>query len=387
MGMYGGSVLAILFLTACLCGAPPAPRDTTPTFSGQNNLVLLPFHVTRGKEYVEWLKPEQVVLLEDGKPRPFTIFEDQTQGPRTPVELVLLFDTTVKKMSMFWDPNLIYTFAQARNEVMSRAILGEGADLRISMYRFEDRRLRRLCPPTKDPRELTEAFFALLSPMSPDEGISLSLPPNRKPLFPPGQKVYNSATGDPFYYKGWPLDAAIETLKALDDPHSAVRRACVIFSEGVGDSTTIPHDAAERALAAGVPVYPVVLNYGRWLDRKSARDGYMEERRSMSKEERIKNDHAAAVYVTPDLEKLVVDMDAFGKLGQMTGGNSLMNYDTLNADSLQEILRAVIGDAQSQYLVGFAPPSSPSSKQHKLEVRLAPKTSGTISSGKRTAIY
>jgi hypothetical protein len=179
----------------------------------------------------------------------------------------------------------------------------------------------------------------------------------------------------------------METLKSLDDPHSAVRRAFVIFSEGVGDSTTVPHDAAEGALAAGVPVYPVVLNYGQWLDRKSSRDGYLEERRSMSQEERIKNDHAAAVYITPDLEKLVVDMDAFGKLGQMTGGNSLMNYDKLNADSLQEILRAVIGDAQSQYLVGFVPPYSGSSKSHKLEVRLAAKTSGTISSGRRTAIY
>ena len=77
---------------------------------------------------------------------------------------------------MFWDPNLIYTFAQKRNEVMSRAILGEGADLRISIYSFQDHRLRRLCAPTKDPPELTEAFFGLLGPVSPEDGVSLSLP-------------------------------------------------------------------------------------------------------------------------------------------------------------------------------------------------------------------
>jgi VWFA-related protein len=381
--MFRGFILAAVLLTSC-----PSFAQDAPAFSGQTNLVLLPFHVTRGKEYVEGLKPEQVVLLEDGKPRPFAIFEDQTQSPRTPVELVLLFDTTTKPGSMFWDPSLLYTFAQTRNEMMSRAILGEGAELRVSIYRFQEQRLRRLCPPTKDPRELTEAFFGLLSPMEPDEGTALSVPANRKPLFAPGQKSFTSATGYPFYYRGRPLEAAMETLRALDEPHTAVRRALVIFSEGVGDTTSTPRDAAERALSVGVPVYPVVLNYGRWLDRKGWRDGYMEERRTMATpEERIKSDHAAAVYATPNLEKLVVDMDSFGKLGTMTGGNSLMNYDKLNAGSLQEILRAVIGDTQSQYLVGFVPPSSALPKPHKLEVRLAAKTTGTISSGKRTAIY
>jgi hypothetical protein len=167
-----------------------------------------------------------------------------------------------------------------------------------------------------------------------------------------------------------------------------VRRAFVIFSEGVGDTTTVPSDVAERALAAGVSVYPVVLDYHHWMVRKNDLETYLDERKKkIDDEAKRKDDRAAFLGLTPALQKLVLDMESFGKLGEMTGGNSLMNYDKVDSDTLQEILRAVIGDAQSQYLVGFVPPSSESPKQHKLEIRLAAKTSGTISSGKRTAIY
>jgi hypothetical protein len=43
--------------------------------------VLLSFHVRQGKHFVPDLKAGAVALLEDGKPRPFTIFDSAaTQG-------------------------------------------------------------------------------------------------------------------------------------------------------------------------------------------------------------------------------------------------------------------------------------------------------------------
>jgi hypothetical protein len=56
-----------------------APQEPPPvTFHAQTGLVLLSFHATHGKNYVTDLKPADVVLLEDGKPRGFTIFDSRT---------------------------------------------------------------------------------------------------------------------------------------------------------------------------------------------------------------------------------------------------------------------------------------------------------------------
>jgi len=50
------------------------PAPDVPVFRSQSHLVLLPFRVARGKNYVTNLKPSDVTLLEDGQPREFTIF-------------------------------------------------------------------------------------------------------------------------------------------------------------------------------------------------------------------------------------------------------------------------------------------------------------------------
>jgi hypothetical protein len=58
-------------------------------FHAQTRLVLLSFHVFHGKGYVTDLKPADIVLLEDGKPREFTIFDSPSAQGRMPLELVL----------------------------------------------------------------------------------------------------------------------------------------------------------------------------------------------------------------------------------------------------------------------------------------------------------
>jgi hypothetical protein len=87
----------VLNLTAILALGQQSPQDSSaPTFHSQSDLVMVPFHVTRSNLYVQDLKPGDVVLLEDGHSRDFSIFEGPDTQSRTPVELVLLFDTTIK---------------------------------------------------------------------------------------------------------------------------------------------------------------------------------------------------------------------------------------------------------------------------------------------------
>jgi hypothetical protein len=142
--------MALLVVVAALA-QNPAPV----TFQAQTRLVLLSFHATQGKNYVTDLKPSDVVLLEDGKPRDFTIFDSaQTQG-RMPLELVLLFDAN-PKIDYFWDPADVFRFIPKWDEAMSRAVLkSSGADVRISVYHCAGQSLYRLNPATTDPHQLS----------------------------------------------------------------------------------------------------------------------------------------------------------------------------------------------------------------------------------------
>jgi hypothetical protein len=82
----------LLLLALGVCQGQEAPPEPV-TFHAQTRLVLLSFHVTHGKNYATDLKPADVVLLEDGKPREFTIFDSPATLGRMPLELVILFDT------------------------------------------------------------------------------------------------------------------------------------------------------------------------------------------------------------------------------------------------------------------------------------------------------
>src|SRR5580704_13902376 len=102
------------------------PETGAVTFQAQTRLVLLSFHVTHGKEYLTDLKASDVVLLEDGKPREFTVFDSAATVGRMPLELVLLFDAN-PKIDYFWDPAEVFRFVPQWDEAMSRAILQRNA--------------------------------------------------------------------------------------------------------------------------------------------------------------------------------------------------------------------------------------------------------------------
>jgi hypothetical protein len=58
-----------------LAAAMPLAAQQTQIFRADTSLILVPFHVARGDAYVTSLKAEDIVLMEGGAPRKFSVFE------------------------------------------------------------------------------------------------------------------------------------------------------------------------------------------------------------------------------------------------------------------------------------------------------------------------
>src|SRR5579872_4551678 len=86
-----------------------AQDSAPPTFRSATNLVVVPFQVRRGQRSVSNLNPSEVMLLEDGVPRSFTIFE--ASPVHLTLDIVVMFDVTnrpahkpdQKGTAGFWD--------------------------------------------------------------------------------------------------------------------------------------------------------------------------------------------------------------------------------------------------------------------------------------------
>ena len=155
--------------------------------------------------------------------------------------------------------------------------------------------------------------------------------------------------------RGWPLEAAIGTLNDVAAAADRVARMLVVFSEGIGATTTIPEDVGNQALDLGIPIYPIATNY---------------------------QNHIRAAY-----PRNLFRMQQFIALGKMTGGRS-GEYQEIDAATLRDILDAVVDDGLAQYVVGFVPPSqNERPMEHKLEIRLVSKSGRTLEGGKRMATY
>jgi hypothetical protein len=134
-----------LFLALLLALSAAAPQEpSVVSFSAQTRLVLLSFHVRQGKNSVPDLKAGDVTLFEDGKPRPFTIFDSPATQGRMPLELVLLFDVN-PAIPYFWDPADVFRFIPRWEEGMSRQLLEkQDADVRMCVYATSGQKLYRL---------------------------------------------------------------------------------------------------------------------------------------------------------------------------------------------------------------------------------------------------
>ena len=352
-------MISRLFLGVLLATSVAAPQESAEvSFSAQTRLVLLSFHVRDGKQFVPDLRAGDVTLFEDGKPRAFTIFDSPATQGRIPLELVLLFDVN-PAIPYFWDPADVFRFTRRWEEGMTRQLLEkQDADVRICVYATAGKKLYRLTGATADARVVTRDLRGLLNRSFVTEAgadIPLTLPPKRATVgYGPFTEDYQTSYFLSNERRGWPMEAAIGVLNDVAAAQDQVSRVMVMFSEGIGATTSLPEDIGVHALDLGIPIYPVATNYKHHIHGGYPRNFWR--------------------------------MHQFEDLGELTGGRSV-EYASIDAPLLLQILDSFKADALAQYVIGFVPESNASSKRHSLEVRVAKKSSGLVEGGKRRAVY
>lgn len=84
-------------------------------------------------------------------------------------------------------------------------------------------------------------------------------------------------------------------------------------------------------------------------------------------------------FVTPDADTPGLVLSPRSEEYSMTGRET--------DDVLQRVKKHALARFSSNYTVGFIPTPSDSPRQHNLEVKLAAKSSGKVTEGKRSATY
>ena len=313
-----------------------AQETQTPVFQSESALALVRFHVERKHTFADDLKAEDVILLEDGRPRGFTVFEGSVS--RTiPIEMALLFDTSGSVNSEGLLDPLEY----------KAALLDKLPGVRLSVYSFNDK-LFRHCRPTRDGAELAAALGQVR------DSRSMAATVEKLPLTLPHGRKGGPAT--------WLFEAIMATARDAAADARPATRMLVVFSDGFPTTNTRPEDAAVALSELGMPVYPVILGHSHIAARK-----------------------AEGQLGWPQMAELF--MADFARLAELTGGRSF-DPPAIDVTIVRQILGAMAAQALSEYVVGFAPEASAGgARRHRLEVRVRSKEIGTVRGGVRMVVH
>jgi hypothetical protein len=414
-------VLAAMFAAGFACAQQASGASGVAAFHVETTLATVPFQVSRGGRFVTDLKAADVILLEDGKARGFTLF----QGPpdRSSAELALLFDTTTWPMGLGWNPKRIYDFISRWDEESSRQVLAGDIEFLASVYHFDGVQLERLCRSTRDPKEVANAIRKIVDSIhgeltaNQQRGIAnaLAASPNDKVLqqlsrtdfraaapngdnipldLPPGRDLVPPEGWPGTGHRGWPFEAALATL---GDAASASRNSyhiLVMFSPGIGGTTTSADDVATLAITLGIPIYPVAFRIARSGIFSSGRDGggRAEARERVSGPEEDFYELGAQTGGRAFEASLALAGDrTFGSVREASAAHDTGGSSDLTLKKVREILevakREGLARARSQFTVGFAADSSATPREHVLEVKLAAKSGPKLTGGKRRIVY
>jgi VWFA-related protein len=330
-----------LFARQTVAEAPAQmPEQAAPVFRSEATLGLVRFHVVRKHSYADDLKREDVILLEDGSPREFSVFEGGRSARRTiPVEMTLLFDTS----GSVTDAGLLDPLAY------QATLLDSLESVRLAVYGFNST-LTRYCGPTRDQAELAAALGRVRDPRSAAAGpqvksIPLQLPPGRKGV---------PAT--------WLFEAIMAAARDSAAEPGQATRMLVVFSDGFPTTNTRPEEAVAVLSELGIPLYPVLLGHADLAARKASQQlGW------------------------PEMAELY--MADFAGLAEPTGGRSF-DPPVINVAIVRQILAAMAGQVMCEYVVGFqAGQSSGAPRPHRLQVKLRSKELGTVRGGFRTVTH
>jgi len=332
-------LLAIVLLPSLLAA------QETPVFRSEASLALVRFHVVRKQTYVVDLKPEDIVLVEDGLPRRFTLFEGGQSARRTvPVDFTLLFDTSGSVRGRELLTPLVF----------KESLLDGLERVRIAVYGF-GKQVDRYTRPTRDFAQLQAAFSAIRKRGLPAETIALHLPPGRK--------------SDP-YGATWLFESIAATAA---DAEGGATRMLLVFSDGFGTTSAEPQDAAGICQELGVPVYPVVLGHA----------DLVAEARMMPLTGKSPQ---ATAYALKQIQQKEETIEKFASLGELTGGRSF-DPPEITLAVMRQVLAGMVAQVQTEYVVGFVPERGGAGRQHKLEIRLRSKDLGRVLGGTRTLVH
>jgi VWFA-related protein len=328
----------------------PVPDDL-PVFRAETALATVRFHVVSRKLYVIDLKPDQIELLEDGKPQRIALFEGgMTKNRRVPVEIVLVFDTSGSVMQ----EGLLDAVA------FKQELLDALPNAWLSVYRFETR-MRRLACRTRDPEELRKAF-AGLDKRSPG-GVVLKLEQHANE-----KDRKRGIGGSPIF------EAVMEAARDAASGPGEVSRLLLVFSDGFATSGTKPQTAGKFVQDLGVAVYPVVLGQQRITERLQR--GIQQQN----------SDPRAPKPPSADMQRAEMqqkEIEEFAGLAEITGGRAY-SPRFFTPDTIRKILQFMVGQVRAEYVVGYyPPPAEGAARSHKLAVRLKSKETGKLLGGTR----
>ncbi len=336
---------------ACALAVWTLAAQETPTFRAETSLALVRFYAAKSGHFVENLTRDDFVLLEDGKPREFIVFEGGGRQRSVPLEVALVFDAS----GSVTDNGLLDAAA------FKAGLLDSVPNARIAVYSFA-RHLRRYTPPTRDFTALKFALASIAERRSVNGvEIALELPPKRKTTF-------NGAS--------WIYEAVMGAARDLATQPASATRMIVIFSDGLPTTSTSPQDAASVCEELGISVYPVLL--GHWKLGEKIRE---HQQRDVNRAHPGPPSEAAE-----RLNSMEREIQEFAALGRLTGGSAI-DPPAVGPTMLRQLIAGLAGRARSEYVLGFTPESSGAPRSRKLEVRLRDKSLGQIMGGKRQIVH
>src|SRR5262249_55627182 len=272
----------------------PSARPGVPTFGAATELVYVRFHVERKKgEYLDTLKPDQIRVLEDGKPQTVSLLETPATRERTvPPDVTLALDVSSSVMD-----------AQLLDESLLREVLLQtlGEQAKVSLCAFGGE-LKCLTPPTRDSRLLMDAFH---------QALDFSIAQRRE-----GTRLYQS----------------IADLANRKQEGEKAQRAIIVFSDGLENKGGKRTAALDAATASDTRIYTIALSQA--FQATHARMG--------------------AFGGTPDRTMYDYKKLDYGRLAELTGGR---NFEpaTIDDKTLARVLHEIATEIAMENVVGYAP--------------------------------
>jgi VWFA-related protein len=323
--VYRSALVAAALAAAALTteAQTPGKRDGIPTFGTSTELVYVRFHVEKKGGYLDTLKPDQIRVLEDGRPQKVALLETPSTRERTiPPEVTLALDVSSSVMDeRLLDETLV-------KDVLL-ATLGEQARVGLCAFGGE---LRCLRPPTRDADSLVEGF---------QEALRFGWEQRRE-----GTRLYASLA-----------DICRKPKEGEKKP-----RALIVFSDGLENRGGKVGEAIQAAAEGDVRVYSVLLSQAFQATSRNAAFGGVPNR---------------SMY---DYKKFELS-----RLAEETGGRAF-EPGTVDPKSLAKILRTIATEISMENVVGYQPEGAATGRKRHVKVELADKSLGSIKDGERTLV-